>query len=81
MNKLKTTNMRGTQMLSKILLLIATTAITITLTSCKKKTDTTAPVKTAQQYKAAAEKEITKSNMTAELEKLEKDIFAETAEE
>jgi hypothetical protein len=73
--------MWGTDMLSKILLLIATAAIIVTLTSCKKKTDTTAPVETADPYKATAEKEITKSNMTAELEKLEKDIFAETAEE
>jgi hypothetical protein len=67
-------------MLSKILLLIATAAITITLTSCKKKTDTAAPVETADPYKATAEKEITKSNMSAELEKLEKDIAAEAAE-
>ncbi len=68
-------------MLSRIFLLIVAAVIAIALTSCKEKTDTTAPVETADSYEAAAEKEITKSNMAAELEKLEKDIFTETAEE
>jgi hypothetical protein len=67
-------------MLRKACLIVAlTTLMALGLTGCKKsseESDTTKPpeVKTAQDYNSEAEKEITKENMDAELEKLEKEV-------
>ena len=67
-------------MLRKVIVVITVTAIGVfSLSGCKKKSDEGA--KTAAEYKAEAEKEITKENMAEELEAIEKameeDISAE----
>ncbi len=67
-------------MLRKVLVIIIAAAICVfSLSGCKKKSDEEA--KTAAEYKAEAEKEITKENMAEELEAIEKameeDISAE----
>ena len=67
-------------MLHKAFLIVAIAVLMgLGLTGCKKsseESDTTKPqeVKTSQDYNSEAEKEITKENMDAELDKLEKDI-------
>ena len=74
-------------MLKKILIIMTILFICFgTLTSCKKKSEPPEPaaedvVKTAEEYKAQAEKEITAENMEAELEKLEKELNAELQQE
>ncbi len=67
-------------MLRKAFLIVAITVLMgLGLTGCKKSSDesgTEKPpeVKTVQDYNTEAEKEITKENMDAELDKLEKEI-------
>jgi hypothetical protein len=67
-------------MLRKVLVIIIAAAIGVfSFSGCKKKSDE--DVKTAAEYKAEAEKEITQENRDAELDALEKameeDISAE----
>ncbi|MFC1739817.1 hypothetical protein ACFL1G_12335 [Planctomycetota bacterium] len=71
-------------MFKNILIIMAILFICFgTLTGCKKKSEPSAEdvVKTAEEYKAQAEEEITAENMEAELEKLEKEINTELQQE
>ena len=70
-------------MLRKTFLIVAIAALMgLCLTGCKKSSDDSntqvatpaSEVKTATEYGAEAEKEITKENMAGELDKLEKEI-------
>ena len=67
-------------MLRKAFLIVAIVALTgLALIGCKKSpddSDTTKPpeVKTTQDYNTEAENQITRENMDAELDKLEKEI-------
>lgn len=55
------------------------------IAGCKKETsptvESTEPVKTAEEFKAEADKQITADNLDAELEKMEKDIESDLAVE
>lgn len=69
-------------MSKKILILIVILAATVLVVGgCKKKTAKQPATKTAAEYKAEAEKEITKENMAAELKKIEEQMEADLAEE
>ena len=62
-------------MYKKIIALVILLAIgSVVLTGCKKKGEVSAEPKTADEYKAEAEKNITEENLDAEMEKLEKEI-------
>jgi hypothetical protein len=73
-------------MLRKMFILVALATIAVfCVNGCKKRPDQSPPtgpgdtvVKEATDYKAKAEKEITEENVDEELEKLEKEIEAET---
>ncbi|MHC4395267.1 MAG: hypothetical protein ACYS1A_06390 [Planctomycetota bacterium] len=47
------------------------------LTGCKKESPDTETAKTTAEYEAEAEQDIDKSNMAAELERIEKEMAAE----
>jgi hypothetical protein len=72
-------------MLRRVLVIFVIAAVVfLCFSGCKKSSDTSPPAdsgqgaaKTAADYKAAAEKEITEENMSQELEKLEKEIDAD----
>ena len=65
-------------MLRKALTLLTLLSIFVfLLTGCKKKTETVKPV-SEDEAKQVAEKEITSENLDEELEKLEKEISADT---
>lgn len=73
-------------MLRKVLVIVAVAAISVfCLNGCKKSPEESEPEKktpkTLADYEAEAEKEITKENMAAELDRLEKEIEAETPSE
>jgi len=75
-------------MLRKLLVIAAATALVVALASgCKKSPEepqsqpAEQEVKTAQEYEAEAEREITKENMEEELAKLEKAVDQDLATE
>jgi len=82
-------------MLRKLLVaFIVTAVIALSVSGCKKKSEPATPptpkskisapndaAKTAEDLKAQAEKDITKKNMTSELDKLEKAIDKNVAAE
>jgi hypothetical protein len=69
---------RGGKMLRRLLVITAAAAITVfCLGGCKKSPDEEqagARPPTIEDYRAEAEKEITRDNMAAELDRLEKEI-------
>jgi hypothetical protein len=72
-------------MIKKIVTLVLVSAVASVLVcnviGCKKKTEPAAEeVKTAEEYKAEAEKEITEENMEQSLSDIEKNMEAETTE-
>ena len=57
-------------MYKKVITLVILLAVgCVVLTGCKKKDEASVEPKTADEYKAEAEKDITKKNLDAELEK------------
>jgi hypothetical protein len=69
-------------MLLKVLIIVAIIAISVV--GCKKRSSGPQPgqteLKTMAEYEAEAKKEITKDNMTQELDKIEKDLQQETSQ-
>jgi len=70
-------------MLRKLILILLTVGL-LGFCGCKKKSTEPAPeeevvVKTVEQYKAQADKEITEKNLDAELDKLEKEVNEDAA--
>ena len=62
-------------MYKKIIALVVLLAVgCVILTGCKKKDELSVEPKTPEEYKAAAEKEITEKNLDTEMEKLEKEL-------
>lgn len=70
-------------MLRKIVLILAVAAISVCcLSGCKKRSsEPEETVKTTEEYEAEAKKEITKDNMAAELDKIEKAVGEEATQE
>ncbi|MHC4337526.1 MAG: hypothetical protein ACYSTG_06200 [Planctomycetota bacterium] len=74
-------------MMRKVLVIITAAAVisVFCLSGCKKRPSKPEPgeepIKTLEEYKAEAEKEITGKNLEEELERLEKEIEAEIREE
>ena len=75
-------------MLRKILIIVAVGVISVLcLSGCRKKTSETkaeqeeVEVKTMAEYEREAKKEISKENLDAELEKIEKELEKEIAAE
>ena len=64
-------------MLRNMLIVICTAAMLAFTTAGCKKSEEPVEVKTAEQYKQEADKEITEENMEAELEKIEEELNAE----
>ncbi len=65
--------------LKKLALVILIAILTISLYSCKKKEEPQEiEVKSKQEYKQQAEKEISEENMDEELQKLQEEIESET---
>jgi hypothetical protein len=78
---------RGGKMLRRLLVIAIAAAITVfCVGGCKKgpdeeQTGARAKAPTIEDYRAEAEKEITKENMAAELDRLEKEIAQDISEE
>lgn len=61
--------------------LVVIAAVAIGLAGCSKKEEPAEPVKTADELKAEADKEITQENLASELDKMEAEIEADAAAE
>ncbi|MBW8036146.1 MAG: hypothetical protein FVQ79_11075 [Planctomycetes bacterium] len=66
-------------MFRKMLLLLVAIGCVLCYSGCKKDPDV--EIKSAEEYKAEAEKEINSSNMMSELDKIENEVEAEIAAE
>ena len=68
-------------MFRKIMLSLALAGCVLLYSGCKKDSPEEVKVKSAQEHKEEAEKAIDASNMSSELDKLEKQVESETAAE
>jgi len=66
-------------MLKKIFIILAIASL-LCILGCKKSEPAAEPIKTAEEYKAEAEKQISEENMNSTLDSLEKEIKTDTGQ-